>query len=251
MTLLKIVLGRLFLGLLALSSATWAATFLYTTGPSAQMNNVANGILSGVGFKQYPLSESALLTSAEDRAICDPLEIRAAAIIRLRLFEVATDAGDTHLADRRLKALRASVIAAIRCAPTDGLLWFISYWCAINQGGAVSNHLEELRRSYLLAPYEGWIALRSPYVLAIYDFLPSDLQESARNEFVSIVRTGLIRSAVNILKGPGWRHREALLAGLATVRVELRLQLDRALRAEDIIADIPGIQPREFRPWRY
>jgi hypothetical protein len=251
MTLLKNVLAKLFLGLLAFSSATWAAFFLYNSDPSVRMNNMANGILSGAGFKQFPLSESGLLTAAEDRAICNPLEVRAAAIIRLRLFEAATDAADSHLADLRLKALRSSVNAALRCSPADGFLWFIAYWCAINQGGAVSEHLGELRRSYLLAPYEGWIALRSPYVLAIYDILPADLQESARNEFVSIVRTGLIRNAVNILKGSGWRHRDALLGGLATVRVELRLRLDRALRAEDIIANIPGVEPREFRPWRY
>ena len=105
--------------------------------------------------------------------------------------------------------------------------------------------------SYRLAPYEGWIALRSPYVLAIYDVLPADLQESARKEFVAMVRTGLIRDAVKVLKGAGWRHHDVLLAGLATVRLDFRLQLDRALRGEGLIADIPGVEPREFRPWRY
>jgi hypothetical protein len=205
MTLLKDALARVFLGLLALSSAAWATLFLYNTDHSIQFNNVANSILSGAGFKQYPLSESTLLTSVEDRAICNPLEVRAAAIIRLRLFEAATDAADTGLADQRLKALRASVNSALGCAPTDGFLWFIEYWSAINQGGAVSDHLDELRRSYLLAPFEGWIALRSPYVLAIYDALPADLQEMARKEFVAMVATGLIRDAARILKGPGWR----------------------------------------------
>jgi hypothetical protein len=64
------------------------------------------------------------------------------------LFEVATDASDTRLADRRLKSLRSSVNGALGFAPTDGFLWFIAYWSAINQGDAVSDHLEELRRSY-------------------------------------------------------------------------------------------------------
>ena len=247
---LKIALARLFLSLLALSSATWAAFFLYNADPSVQMNNVANGILSGAGFKQYPLSETAILTSAEGRAVCNPLEVRAAAIIRLRLFETATDAADTHLAGRRLKALRSSVNAALGCAPTDGLLWFVEYWSAVNQGGAVNDHLEELRRSYVFAPFEGWIALRSPYVLAVYDNLPADLQEMVRKEFVAIVATGLIRDAVRILKGPGWRFRNELMSGLTKVRLDLRLRLDRALRAEDLIVEIPGVEPREFRPWR-
>jgi hypothetical protein len=102
-----------------------------------------------------------------------------------------------YLADRRLKSLRSSVNGALGCAPTDGFLWFIADWSTINQGDAVRDHLEELRRSYALAPFEGWIALRSPYVLAVYDNIPGDLQEMARNEFVAIVATGLIRDAVS------------------------------------------------------
>jgi hypothetical protein len=42
----------------------------------------------------------------------------------------------------------------------------------------------------VLAPFEGWIALRSPCVPAIYDTLPADLQEIARKEFIAIVVTG-------------------------------------------------------------
>jgi hypothetical protein len=169
----------------------------------------------------------------------------------LRLYETAALAAlDARLAGERLGSLRAAIRQALSCVPTDGYLWFIQYWSAINQGAPLSDHLEELRMSYRLAPYEGWIALRSPYVLAIYDILPADLQERARREFVSIVRTGLVRDAVKILKGAGWRHRDALLVGLATVKLDYRLQLDRALRAEGLIVEIPGIEPREFRPWR-
>jgi hypothetical protein len=42
----------------------------------------------------------------------------------------------------------------------------------------------------VLAPFEGRIALRSPYVLAIYDSLAADLQEMARNEFVAVAIRG-------------------------------------------------------------
>jgi hypothetical protein len=111
------------------------------------MNNVADGILSGPGSSNTLCPNPRSLRQPK-AAICNPLEARAAAIIRLRLFEVATDASDTRLADRRLKSLRSSVNGALGCAPTDGLLSFITYWSAINQGDAVSDHLEELRRSY-------------------------------------------------------------------------------------------------------
>jgi len=42
----------------------------------------------------------------------------------------------------------------------------------------------------VLAPFEGWIALRSPYVLAIHDSLAADLREMARNEFVAVAIRG-------------------------------------------------------------
>ncbi|MBH5369014.1 hypothetical protein [Bradyrhizobium glycinis] len=241
--------GRSLLALIAFLSAGWAALFFSNPSNDVQLNNIANAVLSGTSFKRNPIAETAL-AAAESRAICNPREIRAAAIIRLRLYEMAVDSLDVGLANERLSSLRSSIRKALSCAPTDGLLWFIEYWSAINQGSPVSDRLAELRMSYRLAPYEGWTALRSPYVLAIYDVLPPDLQDSARKEFVAIVRTGLIRDAVRILKGAGWRHRDALVAGLGSVRLEFRLQLDRALRAEDLPVEIPGVAPREFRPWR-
>ncbi len=249
MAALRNSVGRLLVIAIALCSASWAAFFLDHTDQAVQLNGAANAVLSGAAFQRNPAAESSLV-SAETRAICNPLEVRAAAIIRLRLYEMAVDALDTRQAEERLRSLRSSVKRALNCVPTDGFLWFMQYWSAINQGGQVTDHLEDLRLSYELAPFEGWIALRSPYVLAIYDILPDDLKKGARNEFVAIVRTGLIRDAVKILKGPGWRNRDSLVAGLTTVRLEFRLRLDRALRAENLIVEIPGIEPQEFRPWR-
>lgn len=242
--------GRSILVLIAFLSAGWAAFFLFFPTQDVQLGNIANAVLSGTSFKRNPVAEVAM-AAAENRIICNPREIRAAAIIRLRLYEMAVASLDAALANERLSSLRSSVRKALSCVPTDGLLWFIEYWSAINQGGAVADHLGALRMSYKLAPYEGWIALRSPYVLAIYDVLPAELQKSARNEFVAMIRTGLIKDAVKILKGAGWRHHNELLAGLGTVRLDFRLQLDRALRAEGLVVEIPGVEPREFRPWRY
>ncbi|MBR0934917.1 hypothetical protein [Bradyrhizobium jicamae] len=241
--------GKLFTILLAVFAAGWATFLLSIPNQDVQLSRIANTVLSGAAFQRSPVPETSLW-AAENRTLCNPREIRAASIIRLRLYETEVDSLDAHAAAVRLNALRQSVQRALGCVPTDGLLWFIAYWSAINQGGQVSENLDKLRMSYRLAPYEGWIALRSPYVLAIYDVLPSDLQERARKEFVSIVRTGLIRDAARILKGAGWRHREALVAGLDTVRLEFRLQFDRSLRAADAPVDIPGIEPPEFRPWR-
>jgi hypothetical protein len=77
---------------------------------SARLDNISNRIMSGEGFQQTPLPDSVpLLASAESRAVGNPLEMRGTAIIRLRLFEEATNPSDTRLADQRLKSLRSSV----------------------------------------------------------------------------------------------------------------------------------------------
>jgi hypothetical protein len=252
MTALSHVISRLFLGLVALPSMAWALFILVNSNNAVELNNIANRIMSGDGFRQKPLTESErFLATAEERAICNPLELRGAAIIRLRLFEDAMSASDTRLADQRLKLLRSLVDQALGCVPTEGFLWFIRYWSAVNAGSSAADHFEELRMSYVLAPFEGWIALRrSPYALAIYETLPADLKEMALNELVAIVASGFISDAVKILKGPGWQIRDQLLPRLEKVRLDIRLRLDKALRAQELNVQIPGVETKEFRPWQ-
>jgi hypothetical protein len=246
------VIARFFLGLTALSSAGWALVFLANSDHSVQLNDIANRIMSGDAFQKNPVpGADRLLATAEDRAVCNPLEMRGAAIIRLRLFEDAINASDTRLADQRLKSLRSSADLALGCVPTEGFLWFIRYLSAIKGGDSAGDHFEELRMSYVLSPFEGWIALRrSPYALAIYDTLPTDLKEMALNELVAIVASGFISDAVRILQGPGWAIRDQLLPRLEKVRLNIRLQLDKALRAQGMTIDIPGVEAKEFRPWQ-
>jgi hypothetical protein len=245
------VLAKLALGIGAISSGIWAAFFLLHPDQSVQLNDVANRIMSGAGFQQNPLPESSqYLENAQKRAICDPLEERAAAIIQLRMFEDAVNASDTRLADQRLDELRSSADLALGCVPTEGFLWFILYWSAVHRGAPANDHFEELRMSYLHSPFEGWIALRrSPYALAIYGNLPADLKEMARNEFVAIVASGFVSDAARILMGPGWTIRDELLPKLANVRVDFRIDLGKKMRSEGLPVDIPGIETLEFRPW--
>jgi hypothetical protein len=249
---MKGLIARLFLGLAALSAAGWAAMVLANPDASVQLDDIANRIMSGDAFQRNPIPASdQLLAAAEHRAFCNPLEMRGVAIIRLRLYEDAINASDTRLADGRLTALRSSVDRALGCVPTEGFLWFIRYWSALHAGGTASEHFNELRMSYRLAPYEGWIALRrSPYTLAIYDALPVDVQDMARQEWVAIAASGFINEAVEILKGPGWSIRDQLLPQLERVRLDLRIRLDRALRGQGLTVIVPGVEVREFRPWQ-
>ena len=243
---------RLLLGLTALSSAGWAISLLSHSDQSTPLNAIANRIMSGDSFQQKPLAASSkFLAETNNRTFCNPLEARAIAIIRLRQFEDAIANSDTRLADQQLKTLRSSIDLALSCVPTEGFLWFARYWSAINQGNPASDHFQELRMSYELSPYEGWIALRrSPYVLAIFDALPPDIKEMARNEFSAIVASGFIPDAVKLIKGPAWAFRDDLLSGLSNVRLDLRINLEKKLRAEGLMLQVPGVETPEFRPWQ-
>ena len=61
------------------------------------------------------------------------------------------------------------------------------------------------------------MAIDEPLQRGLITVQQIDPAELSSGEFVAIVRTGLIRDAVRILKGAGWRHRDELVAGLGTV----------------------------------
>lgn len=52
--------GRLTAVLIAVSSASWAVSFLSNLDEGVALNNVANAVLSGSGFKRNSVSEAAL-----------------------------------------------------------------------------------------------------------------------------------------------------------------------------------------------
>ncbi len=105
--------------------------------------------------------------------------------------------------------------------------------------------------SYHLAPREGWVALRrSPYVLAIFNELPADLQGMATSEFTSIVASGFIGEAVKILEGSGWPSRNKLLASIEKLPINVKTTFAKALRERGLPVRVPGVDDEEFRPWR-
>ncbi|MDH2356829.1 hypothetical protein QCM80_40380 [Bradyrhizobium sp. SSUT112] len=244
--------AQILLALTALLAAGRAVAVLSSTSQGVYLNDIANRIMSGDSFSQESIpSMERSLSTVQNRSICDPLEVRGAAIIRLRLYEDAVNASDIRLADQRLQLLRSSTDVALACVPAEGFLWFIRYWTAVRADIPAHNHFEELRMSYELAPFEGWIALRrNAYALAVYKTLPADVKEMAVKEFVAIVASGFIAEAVNVLRGSAWDIRGELLPHLERVRMDMRLRLEKRLRSEGLPLEIPGVESKEFRPWQ-
>src|ERR1700687_169817 len=164
-----LVIRSLVIGFV-LCSILWSLSllFLLRADNAAELNAVGFRVMSGEAFQPSKVGAlSVLAEQSEEQAICVPLEVRAAVIIRLRLFEDAVNASKVREIDERKLALLASIKRALKCTPTDAFLWFLQYWTGVSQGGGVAAHLEELRMSYLLGPFEGWIAARrNAFVLA-------------------------------------------------------------------------------------
>jgi hypothetical protein len=234
----------------AACALAWTGIVLFLPDNSGRLNAVANRIMSGDAFTSL-MPPIADLDAAEQRTLCNALEIRSAAIIRLRLYEEAVDRADVTAANERMKALQVSIERALACVPTDAFLWFIRYWARVNQGEAASAQLDNLAMSYRLGPNEGWIALRrNVYALAVYDLLPDQLRAEVRREFASLVHAGFLRQALRNLQGSGWPLREILLPELADTSLAMRQLFYRMLRTEGLDLAIPGVERREILNWR-
>ncbi|UGY21727.1 hypothetical protein [Bradyrhizobium septentrionale] len=210
-------LARGLLAAAACSSVAWGATTLPDFVDQTRLDGARDVILRNV-----PISDAELdalgpaLARAAARSDCMPAIDRSTAVIRLRLAENALASGDR--VDARMGELDAAIHKSLGCAPADPYLWLVLFWLRNIRQGLTDANFDLLRMSYRLGPNEGWIVVkRSAMALAMFDALPPDLSGAVVAEFARLVKTELYTEAIDLLKGPGWAHREKLLAGLATV----------------------------------
>jgi hypothetical protein len=122
------------------------------------------------------------------------------------------------LVDDRMDGLDVALRKSLSCAPADPYLWLALFWLRNTRDGFSTPNLDLLRMSYLVGPNEGWVVLkRSHIALAMFDGLPRDLADEAIAEFARLVKSELYTEAMEILSGPGWPHRDRLMAALASV----------------------------------
>jgi hypothetical protein len=204
-------------------------------------------ILRNVPISDAELSALApLLARAAARSDCVPAIDRSVAVIRLRLAENAFSSGQVDQVDARLGELDAAIRKSLGCAPSDPYLWLVLFWLRNTRAGLSDANFDLLRMSYRLGPNEGWIVeKRSHMALAMFDALPPDLAAEVVAEFARLVKTELYTEAVDLLKGPGWAHRDKLMAGLATVP---KRNVDTLVKTmADIGYDLDGRSPAERR----
>ncbi|MHC2436895.1 hypothetical protein [Bradyrhizobium sp. USDA 4451] len=209
--------ARGFLAVVACSSVAWGATTLPDFVDQARLDGASDLILRNVPVSDAELGALVpVLSRAAASSDCKPASDRSAAVIRLRLAENALASGDQ--VDARMGELDAAIRKSLGCAPADPYLWLVLFWLRNTRQGLSDANFDLLRMSYRLGPNEGWIVVkRSAMALAMFDALPPDLSVEVVAEFARLVKTELYTEAIDLLKGPGWVHREKLLAGLAAV----------------------------------
>jgi hypothetical protein len=244
-------LTRSFLILLGLAGVAWGVTNFSAFWRQAAIEQIASEILDQETFKPKALDPFIpILAEIEQSRYCQPKLLRSAAIFRLRLAEEAIGLGERDVIDDRLEALENGVRSALGCEPADAFLWMVLAWANNLREGPKPEQLTFLRLSYSLGPSEGWIAVRrNRLALSMFPRLPSDLANASVSEFGRMVNSWFYREALAIFTGPGWPIRDRLLASLRDAGERQREAFAIQLYTEGYDLIIPGIAPREPRPW--
>jgi len=242
---------RILIILFGATAMFWGASVLPQLWRYAALERIANHIIAGEPFKTKALAELAPVAEAvEEERLCNPDRVRAAAIVRLRLFEAALAGDDEEAIDPRIESLQGSTRRALSCLPSDSFLWVVLYWVDVNRNGYRPEDLEYLRMSYTLGANEGWVALkRNRLALAIFDQLPWKVGEMAVAEFANLLNSGFEAEVADILIGPGWKVRDRLLIKLKDVRESYRRDFAKALYHGGYDVTVPGIKLPDPRPW--
>lgn len=234
------------------AALVWSGLYGVRMSGYSPLGDLATKIIRGENVDISDIeARLPLIDKLERSRSCWPKALHDAAVVRGRLVQVALDSSEP----KQFDAAHAKAIAAVRrslvCAPSDAFLWFALFWLQNLQEGLQPNAVDDLRESYMLGPYEGWIELkRSKYALAAYSLLPADVRKRTRLGFAAMVNAGFIFEAADLLAGPGWPIRQELLAALGTVKERNRWQLAMSLRRLGLEVDVPGIQLPDWRPWQ-
>jgi hypothetical protein len=248
---LRLAVARLVAILLGTVGVAWGAASFPTFWRELPIERASAEIVD-----RTPLNPDALLTAKldliriEGAEWCRPGGLEPAAIIRVRLAEIAIASGKLDVIDERLSEADSAVRHALSCVPRSAFLWTALAWLDLVRRGFDSEQLEYLRLSYKAGANEGWVATRrNRLALSIFAELPPDLAECAVQEFARMVDSTIYWDTINTYAGSGWAVRKRLLAGLRSAGPRQREAFANGLYAQGFDVVIPGTPPRDPRPW--
>jgi hypothetical protein len=233
------------------AAAVWGAAVLPSLSQATALEATAARVAAGEPFKTDALA--AVIgsgASTQSGELTPPGLPRARAIVQLGLAEAAIDAGRRQSIDAEFSSLRTLIVEALGSSPSDSFLWLNLFWTENVMAGFRPEHLRYLRMSYAAGPNEGWVAVkRLRLSLALFEYLPTDLQELSLEEFARLVDSYLLDQAADLLAGPAWRLRDRLVARLEHIDARKIDLFAKALVRRGYDLDHPTIEKRAPRPW--
>jgi hypothetical protein len=243
--------GRCFTTVLGVLAIAWGVATFPIFWWQGSIERTAAAIINRDTFK--PGALDALIPAVQsigNGSYCRPSALRSAAIIRLRLAERAMVDGERNVMDVRLASAERSIRQSLTCAPSDAFLWMALAWVDEMRRGFRERQLTFLRLSYRVGPNEGWVAARrNRLALSMFTRLPPDLAGEAVNEFDHLLNSWIYWDAIAIFEGPGWPIHDQLLASLKDVGKRQREAFADELYAQGFDLTVPGVAPRQPRPW--
>lgn len=168
------------------------------------------------------------------------------AVVRLYVAAL-TQSTQTPDAQQHLSKAYEAMVAALKCSPHQGFLWYGLFWLEKSLGAEPSKYLRMLDLSYELSPYEGWIArFRNPDALELYPILNPRLQDRVRAEYRYLIRD---RSevAVGTLEEASPVARKAIMNILEELPLDVRERFATEVDRANLLIDVPGIDYRRRR----
>lgn len=236
------LLARICVAALGCFAVWWGITGFPVYWQDSYIKQVATQIIAGDPYKLETLMQLIpVLDSIEKSTYCRPAALRSAAIIQLRMQEVAPARND--LQHQHLNSLVDVIRSSLSCAPADPFLWLAFYSVEVTKNGFKPDYLRYLRLSYRLGPQEGWIMLkRNPLAFGEYKQLPPDLRQDVVNEFFAILHESHFPTqAGEIFLGAAWPERELILSRLTRLNNNDRKRLADQLRRHGYDLNTPGI----------
>ena len=237
---------RALVGIFGILAVAWGLTTLPIFWQQASLEHIAHRIIAGEPYKIQALHQQiATIEAVENAAICRPVALWSAAIIRLRIVEesILERSGSAAVAPQ-MQSLDHSIRRSLSCSPAEPFLWLILYWVETTQSGFQSKYTDYLKMSYRLGPNEGWVMLkRNPFVFAHFDRLPPALVAAVVDEFITILDNELYQQAIATFVGPAWQARNVILPRLGALPLRVRRTFAKALRDRNLDVSIPEEGP--------
>lgn len=241
---------RIFLLVFGCFAIVWGVAAIPLFRTSNLLVQTATQINAGRPFEGRMLEVlEPVVARVEESSFCISSARAAAAAIRLRLYEMKAREAEAFR-KKELLLLENSIRKSLACSPANSFLWLALYWIDVVQNGPTPHNLAYLEMSQRLGPNEGWIiAKRVPIIFEQWDFMTSELKESAIEGFGNLVKASLFDEAISILVGPGNRFKHTLTAEILRLPQNLRNGFERAARFRGIDIDLsPPSAPRSESP---